>query len=76
MKTRNPVAKHARSFNKSAVHRDRKKDDRRGYQKHRKSRPNRGHEEADFWVSDMGIFGQNVKKAIFAPLKPAPALTS
>ena len=31
----NPVAKHARRYNKPAVHRDRKKDIKRGYQKHR-----------------------------------------
>lgn len=31
----NPVAKNAGSFNKSAVMRDRKKDDKRGYTKHK-----------------------------------------
>ena len=31
----NPVAKHARKFNKSAVMRDRKKDSKRGYTKHK-----------------------------------------
>lgn len=31
----NPVAKHSRRFNKSQVMRDRKKDARRGYRKHR-----------------------------------------
>ena len=35
MVTRNPVAKHARKFNKSAVMRDRKKDSKRGYTKHK-----------------------------------------
>ena len=30
-KTKNPVAKHARSFNKAAVHKDRKKAMKRGY---------------------------------------------
>ena len=34
--TSNPVAKHLRAFNRPAVQRDRKKDDRRGYEKHRK----------------------------------------
>jgi hypothetical protein len=33
---RNPVAKHASKFNKSNVQKDRKKDDQRGYQKHKK----------------------------------------
>lgn len=32
---RNPVAKHARKFNKASVQRDRKKDDKRGYTKHK-----------------------------------------
>jgi hypothetical protein len=32
----NPVAKHAPKFNKSLVYRDRKKDDKRGYTKHKK----------------------------------------
>ena len=31
----NPVAKHARTFNKAAVHRDRKKAARRGATKHK-----------------------------------------
>jgi hypothetical protein len=35
MVTHNPVAKHARKFNKSAVMRDRKKDSKRGYTKHK-----------------------------------------
>ena len=34
-KTRNPVAKHAATFNKAHVMRDRKKDDKRGYTKHK-----------------------------------------
>ena len=34
---RNPVAKHARSFNKSAVFRDRKKAAKRGYVKHKRA---------------------------------------
>jgi Asp-tRNA(Asn)/Glu-tRNA(Gln) amidotransferase C subunit len=33
---RNPVAKHASKFNKSNVQKDRKKDNQRGYQKHKK----------------------------------------
>ena len=32
---RNPVAKHSRRFNKASLQRDRKKDAKRGYQKHR-----------------------------------------
>lgn len=32
---KNPVAKHARKFNKAVVMRDRKKDAKRGYRKHR-----------------------------------------
>jgi len=35
MVTHNPVAKHARKFNKSAIMRDRKKDSKRGYTKHK-----------------------------------------
>ena len=35
-KTRNPVAKHSRTFNKSAVYRDRKKAVKQGYNKHNK----------------------------------------
>ena len=34
-KTPNPVAKHAHKFNKSSVMRDRKKDSKRGYTKHK-----------------------------------------
>ena len=34
-KTRNLVAKHARTFNKAATHRDRKKGAKRGYTKHK-----------------------------------------
>lgn len=34
---RNPVAKYARDFNVAAVHRDRKKDNRKGYRKHKGS---------------------------------------
>ena len=30
-KTKNPVAKHARSFNKASIHKDRKKALKRGY---------------------------------------------
>jgi len=33
-KTRNPVAKHSRKFNKAQVMRDRKKAAKRGYRKH------------------------------------------
>jgi len=36
-RTRNPVARHSRKFNKAHVMRDRKKCDKRGYQKHRKA---------------------------------------
>ena len=35
MKRNNLVAKHARSFNKSAVHTDRKRASKRGYRKHK-----------------------------------------
>jgi hypothetical protein len=35
MKQRNLVAKYARTFNKSAVHTDRKKASKRGYRKHK-----------------------------------------
>lgn len=35
MKQRNVVAKHARRFNKSAVHVDRKKAQKKGYRKHK-----------------------------------------
>ena len=35
-KTRNPVAKHSRTFNKSTVYRDRKKAVKQGYNKHNK----------------------------------------
>ena len=34
-KERNWVAKHARRFNRAAVYRDRKRDAKRGYRKHR-----------------------------------------
>jgi|MEHZ01.4.fsa_nt_MEHZ011250982.1_49 hypothetical protein len=34
-KTKNPVAKHARSFNKAQVHTDRKKAAKRGHIKHK-----------------------------------------
>ena len=34
-KTRNLVAKHSRKFNKAHVMRDRKKDEKRGYRKHK-----------------------------------------
>lgn len=32
----NPVAKHAGKFNKAATHKDRKKDAKKGYVKHKK----------------------------------------
>lgn len=35
MKTKNPVAKHLRQFNKAVKFKDRKKALKRGYQKHR-----------------------------------------
>jgi len=41
-KTRNPVAKHSRKFNKSHVMRDRKKDDKRGYRKHKEENHEKG----------------------------------
>lgn len=34
-KTKNPVAKNASRFNKPAVHKDRKKSDKKGYVKHK-----------------------------------------
>lgn len=34
-KRRNPVAKHSRRFNRAQVMRDRKKDAKRGYRKHK-----------------------------------------
>jgi hypothetical protein len=36
-KRRNPVARHSRTYNKSHVMRDRKKDAKRGYRKHRRN---------------------------------------
>ena len=33
---KNPVAKHARKFNKAAVHTDKKKAQKKGYVKHKK----------------------------------------
>lgn len=38
MKSRNFVAKHARTFNKATVHRDKKKSTKRGYTKHKNPR--------------------------------------
>jgi len=38
MKKNNPVARHARAFNKAAVQVDRKKAARRGYRKHKGAR--------------------------------------
>lgn len=35
MKTNNLVAKHARTYNKAHVHKDRKKASKRGYRKHK-----------------------------------------
>lgn len=35
MKTRNPVAKHARTFNKATVQADKKKMIKKGYTKHK-----------------------------------------
>jgi hypothetical protein len=37
MTTRNPVAKHARQFNKAAVHTDRRAAAKRGHRKHKGS---------------------------------------
>lgn len=34
-KTKNPVAKHAGTFNKAQVHRDKKKDVKRGYSRYK-----------------------------------------
>ena len=39
---KNPVAKHARSFNKAAVHVDRKKNSKRGKVKHKVTHRNDG----------------------------------
>jgi len=36
-KIRNLVAKYAKKFNKTAVHRDKKKDEKRGVKKHKHS---------------------------------------
>lgn len=36
-KTRNPVARHSRTYNKAHVMTDRKKADKRGYRKHKPS---------------------------------------
>ncbi len=38
-KDRNLVAKHARTFNKATVHRDKKKSAKRGYEKHKNKNP-------------------------------------
>lgn len=35
-KSRNPVAKHAKSFNRAQVHQDRKKAEKRGKRRHKK----------------------------------------
>lgn len=34
---KNPVARHARQFNKAHVHKDKKKDKKKGYMKHKKA---------------------------------------
>ena len=39
-KRSNPVAKHAATFNKAHVMRDRKKDAKRGYRKHQPAKGN------------------------------------
>jgi hypothetical protein len=39
-RTRNPVARHSRKFNKANVMRDRKKAARRGYRKHKPTKGN------------------------------------
>lgn len=39
MKRRNFVHKHAWKYNKARTHRDRKKDEKRGYQKHKNPHP-------------------------------------
>lgn len=44
---KNPVAKHARKFNKSSVMRDRKKDDKRGYTKHKGKQLNSDAQQTD-----------------------------
>lgn len=36
-KTRNPVARHLRTFNKAVTFKDRKKDAKNGYCKHKKN---------------------------------------
>lgn len=38
MKNRNFVAKHSKQFNKAAIHKDRKKDLKKGYRKHKNPR--------------------------------------
>lgn len=43
---RNPVAKHARTFNKAHVHRDKKKEQKKGKMKHKKP----------LWNSSKGAF--------------------
>lgn len=45
-KTKNPVAKHARSFNKAQVHIDRKKSVKRGYTKFRTNFKTQDHSKA------------------------------
>jgi|SaaInl5LU_22_DNA_1037371.scaffolds.fasta_scaffold09043_4 hypothetical protein len=45
-KTKNPVAKHARSFNKATVHTDRKKALKRGYTKFKADFKTQDHSKA------------------------------
>lgn len=45
-KTKNPVAKHAGSFNKAAVHKDRKKAVKRGYRKFKADFKTQDHSKA------------------------------
>jgi hypothetical protein len=39
-KIRNLVAKHSKKFNKASVHRDKKKDEKSGKEKHKNKLPN------------------------------------
>lgn len=56
-KQRNWVAKHARSYNRSAIHRDRKKDAKRGVEKHKARSLDRAFSLTDFvegWIEQRG----------------------
>lgn len=47
---RNPVAKHARTFNKANVHKDKKKEQKKGKMKHKK--PLRNYSKGAFLLCD------------------------